>query len=282
MAGHADSAEKRGAARSAAHFLNARGTRMDGHRRICMLSALLLGCLPFARGFAPPVAGSIAGFSGVRIQTQLNGLRAPRDFRGSLYMRSTPPAMELTGGAASKAPASARGAGFFSGAARRFSAVSMALATAVLLFGAKPAMASGDWFSSMEYDTSAVTSSSEVVAERELKDPRISGPSSTPTSARSTEDGDGSYLDRASAAATKGAAAAAARAPKDAWKSAAAAGWHRVTRQELMAVKPHVLVQRMPGYKLGAVAIRSMLKSLAAMLMTFSSVKLFFRRRDHH
>lgn len=239
--------------------------RMDGRRLICIVGALLLGCLPFASGFAPPAA--IAGLARVRTQTQLNGHLAPRHPRGALHRRSTPLAMKLTSGAASNGPTRARGAGSISYVARRISAFLAVLTTAVLLAGARPAMASS-WTSSVRHDAPSSSSfAPNVAAEREMVDPRIQ----TPSQATNAGSGDESSVFVATASA------------------AAAAGFQRVTRGELMAMQPKLLVQRAPGYSFGSAAFRMAIKYVMGILMSFSTVKLsvstvkqFFRRKDHY
>jgi len=245
--------------------------RMDGRRLICIVGALLFGCLSLASGFASPAA-----MARVRAQTQLNG----RHHRGALYRRSAPLAMTLTGGAASKDPTRARGAGSFSDVARRICAFLAVLATAVLLAGARPAMASG-WTSSMRHDAPSVTSSASAspVLQKvaEMVDPRIQTPS------QATNAGSRSLVATASASASAAQAAAteAARVPTDAWEAAAVAGFTRITRSELMAMQPKLLVQRAPGYSFGSAAFRMAIKYLVGILMSFFGGTLFFRRRDH-
>jgi hypothetical protein len=56
-----------------------------------------------------------------------------------------------------------------------------------------------------------------------------------------------------------------------------------------MAMQPKLLVQRAPGYSFGSAAFRMAIKYVMGILMSFSTVKLsfstvkqFFRRKDHY
>jgi hypothetical protein len=228
---------------------------------------VLWACLPLALGFSATVvkAASWRGV-GARAQPTLNGARAPRVFHAAIIMRNRA-SSDIPSASASLRGKAAPGTMRPGGAQRHILAIAAAIATVAGTLGARPTAATAAWSSGFRHDAPA----QQLVSRWEASHLPIDARVKAPDAARSGGGGDDPYV--VAAAGAGAASAAASRVPRDAWEAAAAAGWRRMTRQELMALNPKLHVRHGPGYNWGVFAVRR----LVAVLTAASTLHLAFR-----